>query len=423
MFDKSKQTMRKFRFYNQTISEADTFALQKQYTSIWLGVYKTLFLFVLFVLTPISAHAASLQFSPSTVLRTVGSTFTVSLSVSSPTVDINAVSGAVSYPSHMLEVVSVSRSSSVVNLWVKEPSFSNTEGKLTFEGIVLNPGYRGNRGAIVDITFRTKVAGSAIITLASSAVLANDGIGTNVLTSIGTVDVSIRSVTPVPATVEVQKPPEDMLTKVALPEIPSVIDYLKEVTVGDVVTIRGVANPGVDVVVKLFRLEKIVQEQKIRVTSSGDFFLTLGPLIEEGVYSFMTYAVDEALNESEISPVFTIHVKEPRVISMLNFILNGLSTVMLVVLALIGSVVAIVFMWSRTLREIKRMRRETREAKQVSDKSFKILRKSVAHHIARLKKVKRKLTEEEADFLKQFDEDLEKAEENIRKEIQDISRK
>ena len=57
-----------------------------------------------------------------------------------------------------------------------------------------------------------------------------------------------------------------------------------------------------------------------------------------------------------------------------------------------------------------------------SEKAFRVLRDGVANHVAQLKKAKRKLTAEEAEFLEQFGQKLEEAEEVITKEIQDISR-
>ena len=79
-------------------------------------------------------------------------------------------------------------------------------------------------------------------------------------------------------------------------------------------------------------------------------------------------------------------------------------------------------LWFRIPRTIQHMRREAREAEKVSENTFRVLREGVANHVARLKKVKRKLTEEEAEFLEQFEQKLEEAEEIVTKEIQDISR-
>jgi len=136
-------------------------------------------------LLPQVVAAASLYFSPSSGSYNVGQTFSVSVYVSSADQAMNAASGVISFPSDKLEVVSFSKVGSIFNLWVQEPSFSNSDGTVNFEGIVLNPGFTGASGKILTVTFRVKAAGSALVSFSSGSVLANDGKGTNLLTGLG----------------------------------------------------------------------------------------------------------------------------------------------------------------------------------------------------------------------------------------------
>jgi hypothetical protein len=132
------------------------------------------------------AYASTLYFSPSSGERAVGTTFSVGIYVSSIGQAMNAASGVVSFPTDALEVVSVSiRGGSIISLWVREPSFSNSAGTVSFEGIVLNPGFTGPNGRIITVTFRAKAAGAATLRFSSGSVLANDGQGTNILASMG----------------------------------------------------------------------------------------------------------------------------------------------------------------------------------------------------------------------------------------------
>lgn len=133
-----------------------------------------------------SAQAATLYVGPASGSYNAGTTFSVSVYVSSSDQAINAVSGVLSYPTDKLEVTSVSKSGSVINLWVQDPSYSNGAGTVSFEGIVLNPGYKGSGGKIIGVTFRTKGSGDASVRFSSGSVLANDGQGTNILTGMGT---------------------------------------------------------------------------------------------------------------------------------------------------------------------------------------------------------------------------------------------
>ncbi len=134
---------------------------------------------------PAFASAATLYFSPTSGSYSVGESFPVTIFVSSPNQAMNAASGVVSFPGDALEVVSLSKSGSIFSLWVQEPSFSNSLGTVSFEGVVLNPGFTGGAGKIMTIHFRARQAGSAAISFKSGQVLANDGKGTNILGGLG----------------------------------------------------------------------------------------------------------------------------------------------------------------------------------------------------------------------------------------------
>ena len=151
---------------------------------------------VFFIIWPALAQAASLYFSPSSGTYSVGSAFSVSVYVSSANQAMNAASGVISFPQDKLEATSLSKTGSIFTLWVQEPSFSNSAGTINFEGIVLNPGFTGAAGKIITINFRAKAAGSALVNFSSGSVLANDGKGTNILTSLGNAQFSLGYVGP-----------------------------------------------------------------------------------------------------------------------------------------------------------------------------------------------------------------------------------
>ena len=153
----------------------------RKITYISLSVIILAFAFLATI--PYVAHAATLHFSPSSGTHT-RTTFSVNVLVSSADQAMNAASGIISFPKDKLEVVSLSKIGSIFGLWVQEPYFSNTSGIISFEGIVLNPGFIGSNGKALTITFRTKTAGPASLTFSSGSVLANDGKGTNILSGL-----------------------------------------------------------------------------------------------------------------------------------------------------------------------------------------------------------------------------------------------
>lgn len=391
-------------------------------------IYTIVFFIFVSVGMPLFAHAATLGLSPSSLSRTVGSTFTITVSVSTSDTTINAVSGVISFPTDLLEIAGVSKAGSIISLWVQEPSFSNAQGIVTFEGITLNPGYQGSNGSVVSITFRTKAAGTAMLKFSSGSVLANDGVGTNVLTSPGSASISVL---PVTGSQELLKAPPVKINadkvatsteSAAFPEVPTVTSYPSEVTVGDTVLIKGIANPGVDVVVELSHNGTVIQEQKSRATGAGEFTAILGPLSETGNYSFTVHAIDEALNESQMSPPFLVVVKEGWFTTVTNTALRYLSLGALIIFALAGVVIVSVFAWYRFLRIIRRMRREAREAERASERALTVLRDGVTKHITQLKRAKRKPATDGAEFLEELERKLKKAEDIVMKEVKDITR-
>ncbi|MBT4350015.1 hypothetical protein HOD19_04570 [bacterium] len=156
-------------------------------------------LFTLVFLVAPLAEAASLYVSPSSGNYGIGDSFTVGVYTNSSDQALNAVSGTLSFPTDKIEVTSVSKAGSIMSLWVSEPSFSNSAGTVSFEGIVLNPGYSGSAGKILSVTFHTKGGGSVPVNFATGSILANDGQGTNILTGFGSGNfiIELEDVTPV----------------------------------------------------------------------------------------------------------------------------------------------------------------------------------------------------------------------------------
>ncbi len=139
-----------------------------------------------FAFTHQAFAATTMYLSPATGSFAPNATFTVNVDISTTTdKPANAISGTVSFPKDLLEVTSTSTAGSIVTLWVANPTYSNTAGTVHFEGVIVNPGYNGSAGKIVSITFKAKASGSASVTFPSGSILANDGLGTNILTGFG----------------------------------------------------------------------------------------------------------------------------------------------------------------------------------------------------------------------------------------------
>lgn len=165
-------------------------------------------LFVTLIIPAFCAEASTLSLSPATGVYTTGSTFTVRVVVNTKGAAINAADGTLSFNPKELQVVSVSRASSIFNLWTTEPTFSNSAGTISFSG-GSPTGFTGAAGTVMTATFRTLGAGSPRVTMSSGSVLAADGRGTNVLTNMGSgaYTISAISETPEPEAIVEYVPP------------------------------------------------------------------------------------------------------------------------------------------------------------------------------------------------------------------------
>lgn len=149
---------------------------------------------ILFFATGNSALAATLSVGVASSQVKTGDTVTATISVNSAGVAINNVDGKLSVPSDMLEIQSVSTAGSAFTLWVEQPTF--TKGQVSFNGGVANPGYTGSNGKVLTVVMKALKPGNPSLSFSSASVRANDGLGTDVLTSKGSASVVISDPAP-----------------------------------------------------------------------------------------------------------------------------------------------------------------------------------------------------------------------------------
>ncbi len=134
----------------------------------------------------VTAEGASLYFSPNTGTFFIGSTFNVSIFVNTGGNNINAVKVDLKFDPQKLQITSPIAGKSFISVWIAQPTYSNIEGTVSFQGGVPSPGIDTSSGLVSTITFRVISPGEAFIEfLDSSQVLLDDGKGTNILTSTG----------------------------------------------------------------------------------------------------------------------------------------------------------------------------------------------------------------------------------------------
>ncbi|MFM7087954.1 MAG: hypothetical protein ACKOW9_00245, partial [Candidatus Paceibacterota bacterium] len=265
------------------------------------------FLLVIFlgvVLLPNPLFASSqIYFSNTPKQVEEGDRLSVGVQVRAEEGAINAVSGTILFPSELLRVVAVNRDNSIVNFWTVEPKIF--KDKISFEGVILNPGFAGSGGALFRMTFEAKSAGLVNLRFSDGALLANDGLGTNLLASFGSANFRIVRALPVlPLKSIASTPTTSPARKLALPVI---IEYPSTTNTEDKFTLRGKGEPGFltrivfkDLSVKSIgeRFVERVQTKKKRLdevlvkNDSNGFFEYVSPSnLVAGVYNATPFLV------------------------------------------------------------------------------------------------------------------------------------
>jgi hypothetical protein len=163
-----------------------------------------LFLFIAFVGAIVyslpSAYAAknaSLYLSPSSGTFTVGSTFDVSIVLNTVSDAVNLIEAELLFPRDKIQIANPSVGKSLVEVWATPPTFSNQEGRVYFVGGIPSPGITTSNGIVLTITFRVISSGEAEIRFGNSTrVLANDGVGTDVLAQATPSSFTFRPIPP-----------------------------------------------------------------------------------------------------------------------------------------------------------------------------------------------------------------------------------
>jgi len=141
---------------------------------------------ILLASLPLWAYAenASLYLRPAQGVFVVGGTLDVGVYLNTGGNSVNAVRVDLTFPPDKMQVVSPSIGKSLVSFWVVQPTFSNSNGTISFQGGVPAPGINTTDGLISNITLRITNIGPAALSIGdSSQVLLADGKGTNILGS------------------------------------------------------------------------------------------------------------------------------------------------------------------------------------------------------------------------------------------------
>ena len=159
-----------------------------------------------------AAEAATLFLAPPSAEVGVGEKIVVDLKIDSEGVSFNASQATIRFPKDLVEVASLDKTDSAFSFWLEEPTFSNSDGVISFTGGTPY-GVSGGSIQILKIIFTPKGSGAGNLSLGDAAITASDGSGTNILSK--TVDAAL---TIVPTKV------------VSTPKIPTPVEIIRKPT-------------------------------------------------------------------------------------------------------------------------------------------------------------------------------------------------
>ena len=127
------------------------------------------------------AHAATLSLQPSSGTFSVGSIFEISLYLDTQGATVNAIEALLQFSPDKLQVVSPAAGQSIIDLWVGQPRYNNSNGTIELRGGIPK-GVNVTEGVVSRLRFRVKGTGTTAIKFSDkSRVLLHDGKGTDAL--------------------------------------------------------------------------------------------------------------------------------------------------------------------------------------------------------------------------------------------------
>jgi len=156
------------------------------------NILKFLVLFFIVNFVPSLASAASIYFETARNTVSVGDIFIVSAKIDTNKTNINSVEGDIVLESNNNTVVvnDFSLAKSIFSLWPRTPSLSEDGNTISFVGGVPG-GFDLDKAILFNIVLQADREGSLKISPRDIAVFANDGSGTRVPVTIGSLDIKI----------------------------------------------------------------------------------------------------------------------------------------------------------------------------------------------------------------------------------------
>ena len=202
---------------------------------------------------------------------------------------------------------------------------------------------------------------------------------------------------------------------------PQITKIPKSIRIGDVLTIEGEAEPEIGVRIYIQMTDKEPIFEKVSADLTGKFVLNYEKVLAKGDYVVWAQAEDERGALSSPTKKYSLEVGLPPFLKFGKMALDYLTTMITLIILIVGAIVVIFYTWYRVSMWKKRVSKETKEVSQSVSGAFRALRDEVEEQIAMLDK-KPGLTKGEKEIRDKLQEALDISEKFIVKEIKDVEK-
>ena len=193
------------------------------------------------------------------------------------------------------------------------------------------------------------------------------------------------------------------------------------IEIGETLTVEGKAEPGITVRIYIQKLEQEPILERAKADSGGKFVLSYDKALVKGDYLVWAQAEDERGALSDPTKKYSLEVGLPPFLKIGKIALDYLTTMITLIILIVGAVLVIFYTWYRISVWRKRVSKETKEVSQSVSGAFKALREEIEEQVSMLDR-KPGLTKEEKAIRDKLQEALDVSEKFIGKEIRDVEK-
>lgn len=332
-----------------------------------------------FILDAHASSDASLFFDTTQKIFNTGDEAVVSVRVESPNQNINAVTGSFKLPKNF-RLESIEDTGGILDFWVMEPKAVNNV--ISFEGVAIKKPYRGDNGLVFSMRGIVTTPGTLSFRFDDGVILADDGLGTNILGSLRSLSIIIKDAVKPPdiATLDVQVDTTNGQIMTPAPILtPFITSKILPINPSESFTIEGKGTPnaltkidfqdvtapsvGVSLIRFLVKGRVPLSNVEVKNDANGVFSYMSPNNLVAGVYNAVPEYVNSDKTKGVIGTGIKLFIQEDTINKILIIIIN----VLVLVVPIMTLILIIIFLPWYFIRRLHIMRKQMEFEEQKID--------------------------------------------------------